>query len=106
MEDPLADVLSQVVMQESAGGDIDEVGCIDVLGYWVLSSQLRRFERQCKISQLRIFREDGDSLMRVTSFETPQGQFVSWLIGVWEHLPQDARALLTQELRSQKKPNH
>ena len=32
MEDPLADVLSQVVMQESAGGDIDEVGCIDVLG--------------------------------------------------------------------------
>ena len=44
--------------------------------------------------------------MRVTSFETPQGQFVSWLMGVWEHLPQDARALLTQELRSQKKPNH
>ena len=54
----------------------------------------------------KILREDGDSLMRVTSFETPQGQFVSWLMGVWEHLPQDARALLTQELRSQKKPNH
>ena len=34
----------------------------------------------------KILREDGDSLMRVTSFETPQGQFVSWLMGKVFHV--------------------
>ena len=34
----------------------------------------------------KILREDGDSLMRGTSFETPQGQFVSWLMGKVFHV--------------------